>query len=195
MHPWDGAIPCHPIDGAGIVYVEVPKAGCTSIKLALSGLKGGPPEPDEDIHHWWSYTWATDLAELYRWFDTRWRTYFKFTVVREPVARFESFYYGKVGQYAINSYVHALRMTQLDVHAVPQASLLGPELDRFSFIGRTEQMDVVGTVLSAVAGQVITVPHANRSEPERRPLTPKARARLLEVYHADIAMLERLEAS
>lgn len=195
MHPWDGRIPCHPIDGAGVVFVEVPKAGCTSVKLALATLKGGPPEPDEDIHHWYSYTWAADVDELYRWFDTRWRHYFRFTVVRDPIARFESYYYSLVGERGINSHVHSLRTTRLDIHAVPQAQLIGPEPERFDLVGRTEDMAAVQLALAIATGRIISIPHANRSEPARRPITAKARARLDKIYRADFALLAALDVA
>lgn len=193
MSPWDGTIPCHPIDAAKIVYVEVPKAGCTSVKYALSPFKGGPPDPDEDIHRWYSYTWARDVGELYRWFRTRWAGYFKFTVVRDPIARFESFYYDKVDpaeRYAttIDRYVMGefeRDERRMDIHAIPQSMLLGPELGQFDLVGRLEDMSSVASVLSAHTGRAIVIPHLNASG-SRPSLERATRARLAMIYRADI---------
>lgn len=196
MTPWDGTIPCHPFDAAQVVYVEVPKAACTSIKWALSPVLGGPPDDGDDIHHWTGYTHARDFGELQRWLATRWRGYFKFTVVRDPITRFESFYYDKLSaaeRYAmtIDEYVlahFAADPRRLDIHAIPQTMLIG-DGSAFDFVGRVEAIAEVRQVLSDHLGWLVEIPHLNRSPVDREPLGVPAMLHLADVYHDDFVAL------
>lgn len=188
---WDGGIPCHPLEAIQAVYVEIPKAGCTSVKIALSAFKGG--SPDRDIHSWFGYTTAHGVDELYRWFETRWRGFFKFTVVRQPIARFESFYYSLPGATAdeVSSFVledFSWSGWRTDIHAQPQTHLIGTELERFDFVGRTERMGEVEALLSKKFGR-LRIPHANRSRTPRGELSKPARAFLRRVYRQDFEIL------
>jgi hypothetical protein len=193
---WNGQIPCHPVESIGVVFVEVPKAGCTSVKWVLSPFKGGPPREGTDVHQWFGYTHADSVGQLHEWLDTRWRGFFRFTVVRDPIARFRSFYYGlqpwERGAYGdINRYVleeFDRDPWRWDIHAVPQTMLIGEELWRFDFVGRTEDMEAVRRELSLVVGQEIEMPHLNRSPAGPRP-NERAMWRLREVYRADFEAL------
>lgn len=197
MTRWDGSIPCHPYDAARLVYVELPKAGCTSIKTALSPLRGGPPEPDEDVHRWTSYTWARDLGELHRWLATRWSTYFRFTVTRDPVTRFESWYYDKLSPLerwttSIDEYVawdFARDDRRLDVHAVPQTMIIGTELWRYDLVGRLEDLAGVVDVLARDAGVPVSIPRLNAATEPRPPLARGTADRLRALYATDVDVL------
>ena len=195
---WSGQIPCHPVEVAGLVYVEVPKAGCTSIKWALSRFKGGPPAATEDIHGWFGYTHAQHRSQLNGWLETRWADLFRFTVLRDPIARFLSFYYGlqihERGCYGdVSRYVESGAFEAdpwaNDIHAIPQTFLLGGDLSRYDFVGRTEDMGKVEVELRRVTGVHLEIPHANRSTTERRPLSLVAERRLREIYAKDYEVL------
>lgn len=184
-------IPCHPVEAANLVYVEVPKAGCTSIKWALAAFKGEQPVKSTDIHHWFGYTHARDVAELNEWLTGRWGNMRRFTVVRNPVDRFLSFYYGlqpaERGAWGdVNRYV----IEQLgvdawaeDIHVVPQTLLLGTNLSCYDHVGHTEDMAATAAWLG------VAVPHHSRYEGVRQPLTAAALKRLRSVYRTDYEVL------
>ena len=185
-------IPCHPIESERLVYVEVPKAGCTSIKWGLSPFVGGPPEVEDEIHAWFGYTHARDRGELDRWLASRWKDHFRFTVVRDPIARFESFFYGTSGRPAwgdINRYVLEELATPADpwrddIHLVPQALIVG-DLSLYDHVGRTHTLNQTARAVSAYLGRRVTFGHLNRSTAERQELSRAARARLRALYRAD----------
>src|SRR3990172_2820060 len=84
-------LPCHPLPGERAVWLEVPKAGCTSLKVALADFrKGDPPKNADEVHTWFGYS----HVETLKGFDQRWRGWYRFTVVRSPITRFLSFFYG-----------------------------------------------------------------------------------------------------
>lgn len=194
---WEGQVPTHPVEVAGCVYVEVPKAGCTSVKWALSPLKGGPPD-DEDIHHWFGYTNARSVGELYEWLGTRWAHLFRFTVVRDPIERFRSFYfglqpweqgaYGDLDRYVLNEFERDERW-RWDIHAIPQTLLVGSELERFDYVGRTENMAEVEAVLREQVDPSIALPHLNQSGSEGYEIGPRALKRLRSIYRRDLNAL------
>lgn len=195
MALWAGDVPCHPVEVAGIVYVEVPKAGCTSVKAALAPFKGGITKQD-DVHKWFGYTHARSTEEMRRWLGTRWLNLFRFTVVRHPIARFESFYWGlsyhERGAYGdINRFVLEEFPTSpwaWDIHAIPQSMLLGG-IGGFDFVGKTEDMEEVSGMLSDVTGTTVKIGHLNRSSKHRVKLEPEARDRLREIYIRDFEEL------
>lgn len=197
---WRGQVPCHPFEAARCVYVEVPKAGCTSVKTALSPFKGGPPEDGEDIHGWTGYTHARSVRHLYDWLETRWSDLFRFTVVREPTERFVSFYYGlepyERGCYGdVNRYVCSGEFERdlewrSNIHVIPQTLLIGTELERFDFVGRTETMDVeLWREFRDRLGLDVDVPHLNRSSADRDELSDETRERLRVIYWRDYEVL------
>lgn len=198
MSTWAGQIPCHPVESAGCVYVEVPKAGCTSVKWALSPFRGGPPAEGEDIHRWFGYTHAGSVDQLYDWLDTRWADLFRFTVVRDPIARFCSFYYGLLQPHERGAYGDINRYVleefdrddwRRDIHAIPQTLVIGTELERFDLVARTEDMAGLEAALVAAVSKEITLPHLNRSSAPRDLLTRDATARLRAIFWRDYEVL------
>jgi len=179
---WDGSIPCH--EFGGVLYVEVPKAAATSIKAALGEVPEG-----EDPHRWLGYIDARDPAQLQAWLLGRWAKLFRFTVVRHPVARFESYFYGHVGG-DINAFIQD-GFWDRDVHAVPQTAILGEDLAGFDFVGRVEAMDLVQRRLRRT-GSVpsrLSLPHLNASVGKRQRLGAASRRVLEAVYRRDFEVL------
>lgn len=183
--PWDGSVPCHPYDSANIVYVEVPRAGCTSTKMALARFLGWP-DGIEDIHQWTGYTMARDHAVLSAWLKHRWRSYFKFTIVRHPVARFQSFYYGMEGSALdtdINAFIRSHSKHVLDIHAQPQRHIIGdPSL--YDLVARLEDLSVLENALH-LRGIEVAIPHINPTRAERAPLTEESLAWIRSAYADD----------
>lgn len=186
---WDRSVPVHPIRPS-LVYVEVPKAGCTSVKMMLAPLKGGGPEPWEDIHQWFGYTHADDHHHLREWLRGRWADWFRFTVVRDPITRFESYFHGRQVGGNINDFaLNRLRDVD-DIHAARQTDLLGYDLSCYDFVGRLEEPELIEATVSEVLGMELTLPWLNRSRrPKGSALTPKARRSVRAYYRADFELL------
>lgn len=186
---WRGEIPCHPV--RGLVYVEIPKTGCTSVKHALAEYAGTPPEGD--VHRWMGYTEARDLEQLQDWLQGRWAQTFSFTVMRDPLARFQSYYYGNHVYERfpdINDFVlHELVEMMSDIHAVPQTALVG-DLTGFDYVGRTHNMAAVSRRLSKAARRRIWIERHNAGPPlQRQELSGASLRRLRDIYRADYEVL------
>lgn len=186
---WHGEIPCHQV--GRFLYVEVPKAACTSIKWALAEYAGQKPEGD--IHRWLGYTEARDLEQLADWLAGRWSKLFRFTVLRDPIDRFESFYYGnKVYERVpdINEFVlHGLTEIMSNIHSIPQTALVG-DASGFDFVGRVRDMDGVARRLSRVVHKRVRIEQRNMTPPgERQWLRTAALRRLNDIYAADFDIL------
>ena len=191
------SILCHPFDEQRFVYVEIPKAGCTSVKQALARLKSKGPQPPQEtseFHDWFGYTHVANTKRLKRRLENRWRDYFTFTVVRNPIDRFESLYYEKINlQGDINAYIQDELSDDnrwlFNPHGTPQVNLIGEDLSSFDFVGRTENMEEVSARLSQTVGAE-PLRHLNRSRRTARPpLSQQSLRRLTEVYRRDFEVL------
>lgn len=197
---WDGRIPLHPVAGIDVVYAEVPKAGCTSVKLALAPFRGGAPASDdnETLHRWFGYSYARHVGEMQDWFATCWGGFYRFTVVRNPIARFESFYYEKVSdaQRAVYGSIDRYVDKHFDAddwrwnaHTVPQTALIGTNLSVFDDVFRLERIHKLGIELTKRVGAKVTIPHANRSSVPRKAMSPGTEEQLRDIYRADFEVL------
>lgn len=189
-HPkaWDGRIPVHELSG-DIVWVEIPKAGSTSVKIALANaLRGGSFTDDTDLHDWFGYTYAANQDELHDWLTDRWRDRWKFCVLRDPAARFVSLYYEKIDPHrygSINAWIqgNADSWWWDDIHAVPQTQIVG-DLADYTYVGRIEDSLDVEAHLSARVGEHVKLGHHNATNGDREPLDPLT-VRLLEARYAE----------
>ncbi len=188
---WDGSVPCHPYDAAGIVYVEVPRSGCSSLKTALAPLLGdvGDGVSLADIHQWTGYTMARDRGQLESWLRGRWAGYLKVTLVRHPVDRFLSFFHGisPAGRPAVDAFVLGGHPDWLDIHGRPQTAIIGDPA-WYDVVGRLEELRPLEGALSSRVGRPIRLPHVNSShwiEQPREALGPDALGRVRTVYRAD----------
>lgn len=181
---------CHGIiihvnEEAKILYVEIPKAGCTSIKTELFFKpKYGLPKADVSVHTHLGYKKVFNLA--------KYKDYFKFTVTRDPYARFLSFFNDKIlngteGGRSLTickKYCKIVEFNDIqnpndlllllnkrilfcDSHICPQYYLLPRNLHDLDFIGQIENMDEVNKVLSSNLGKKIVIPHFHKSNYEK----------------------------
>lgn len=185
---WGGEVPCHPFYPAGLLYVEVPKCGATSIKWALAAP--APPE-GEEVHRWLGYIDAQDVAQMQEWLAGRWAHLFRFTVIRDPIARFVSYFTsqrrGDIERFVLDEF--SLEIARRDIHSAPQTDIIGGDLARFDFVGHTEVMEHVSTILSEVTDTEIVIGHRNRTHRDRPDLSAAAIARLQEIYRADLEVI------
>jgi hypothetical protein len=197
----------------GIAYLQVPKVACTSFKVAIALLN--QPELRDDLtakptaiharREWNDLIAANDraLKKLYR-----------FTFVRNPVARFLSFYQNKIWQpprgsllpdmekagfrmrMAIGDVLDIVEKTpagSLDPHAAPQSWVVfdgaKPLVD---FIGHIERLDEGMEKIRAATGLALELPHANKGVPSTEPVpepTPDEVARIRRFFCEDFEKL------
>ena len=128
-----------------------------------------------------------------------------FTVVRDPIERFLSFYkWGVVDNHCrfdrpveINAFVADFatqlnRTPKVRFHLSPQFLFIGKDLGWYHRIFRMEEMAELGRYLSQRAQRDITVGKANSSSRRSSAdaLTPQSRARLAEIYREDYVLLK-----
>lgn len=193
-------IPCHPIHQKRLVYIEIPKTGCTSLKMALIPFQGrteSPPENLVEMHKWFGYTHMHSVSQLLDQFQTIWSNYYRFTVVRHPIRRFESLYYDKIdpqNEHDINDFVrrHFLNTHWLhDSHGSRQVDLIGRDLSVYNYVGRTEAMEETASELSSILGK-LDIPKLNQKAElvkNKQSLHPESIRQLVEIYRLDFKIL------
>jgi len=134
---------------------------------------------------------AAVTKQMQDWLAHRWAHLFRFTVVRDPIARFVSYFCsqrrGDIERYILDGF--SLEVARRDIHTAPQTDIIGTDLSRFDFVGHTEVMDHVSAVLSEVTDTEIVIGHRNRTHRERPDLSASAIARLQEIYRADLEVI------
>ena len=145
-----------------VVYVEVPKACCSSIKWSLRGVRNEiTPEEfeDGDFHRWFGYNFVSEdsvrsnLASQYK----DWK---KFTVVRNPYRRFESLFNdggkGKPDGSSIKEFIEGFENGKWmnEQHGALQSRIIGGDVSLFDFVGRAENMIEVFDYMDSLFGCV-----------------------------------------
>lgn len=193
MHPaaWDGRIPCHPFPAARMVWVEVPKAASTTIKVALANhLLGADFQDDVGLHDFVGYSWAAGLGDLERRLAGPWRGWLRVTVVRDPIDRFASLYRQKIdphGYGSLDAWVQANADSFWwdDIHAQPQTRIVG-DPGWYDLVGRVEELPAFGAELSRRLGTRIRFGRYNVTQPGDPP-SPDSLAFLTRRYADDLA--------
>jgi Sulfotransferase family len=186
-------------DATRSIFIHVPKAGGTSISMALYG---------RNTPH---ATWA-------QWCDlnpAKFRSYFKFALIRHPIARFVSaFNFLKSGgmnerdQQVANSLLapfdHAAELAKAMVdyplqeqilkwwHFRPQSEFIADELgcSQVDLLVCLEEVDRgFGEILRRLNHAPVSLPHLNKNRYEREvPIDQDASDILLAIYRKDLVL-------
>ena len=194
-----------------LAYLQVPKAACSSMRAALC-LLNRPDLSRETICAHGALVRHPEWADLVRADDPIARDFFRFTFVREPYARFASFYrskisrpfegairprFAKLGFRAgmsmenVLDLVEAIPVAQLDMHLAPQSSIVfAAGKPRGHFVGRIESLETGLDEIAAKSGTRLEVPRVNvtAGTPDRddhQPVSDAVRDRLARLYAED----------
>ena len=198
-----------------LACLQMPKVACSSFRTALALLnhpeltlavasQPGAIQRNRD----WSDAVGPECPEL--------REFFRFTFVRDPIARFVSFYRSKIARLdgqptrprfqklgysadmSATEVFDRLARTpaeQLDDHVIPQSAfILCKGRLQIDFIGRLERLAEDVKLIEARVGAPLQLSHQNRtinarSDDARAQITPELRQRLEAFYAADFALL------
>ena len=196
-----------------LAYLQVPKAACSSMQAALS-LLNHPELTREEVCARGAIQQHREWVDFVPAGDPALKNFFRFTFVREPCSRFESFFRSKVHNLTnerirprfagmgiragmsmddVLDLVDAIPAAELDPHLVPQNRLVfSGEKPRVDFIGRMENMAEGLAEIAARTGARLDPPRLNVTvgTPDRdlrKPLTEAVRARLARLYAEDFA--------
>jgi Sulfotransferase family len=196
---------------AGLAYLQIPKAACTSFKVAIA-LMNRPELYDTVMERPMKIHVRPEWSDIVDASDPAIKSLFRFTFVRNPLSRFLSFYRNKILEAKIlppeikdAGFTLGMTMKQtldrlektrprdLDPHIAPQHWLVfdGKE-SRVSFIGQIERMDEDLVKLEQVSGIHLDVGRHNQSGGEEAmsfDLSPDEEKRIRSFYAEDYARL------
>ena len=203
-----------------MAYAAVPKAACTTVKHIFLQLDDTPPpsagpsdpsDPKFDIH----LMYNTRRFKRRNWAGTQ--DHFRFTVLRDPLARLLSVYTNRVIQKRILYEARKLRNRRPDLpldpdpdfffqnlqtyidhssdvkhHALPCRLFTGPDLGFYSKVYRIEETDQLQADIEAMSGRTLTVRRHNSSPSKLsldalQPATRAAIHRQLAPQYQDVA--------
>lgn len=187
------------------VYYPAPKSASTTLREVFFEIENGRPfQPFRINGRAVDLFWLYGHSELFKAVKAP-EGHEVFTVVRDPVERFLSFYkWGVIDNHCnydrpveINDFVadfanQLSRTPKIRFHLSAQFLFIGKDLSYYHRIFRMEDMVELGHYLSARAGRDITVGRANSSSRPRpaNDLSAASRARLAEIYREDYALLK-----
>lgn len=186
------------------VYYPAPKSASSTLREVFFEIENGFPFrkftiSGREINLFWLYGHGEMFAPVEVPQDHE-----VFTVVRDPVERFVSFYkWGVIANHCgydtpvdINAFVadfaaHMNRTPKIRFHLSPQFLFIGKDLSYYHRVFRMEEMAELGRYLSVRSGTEITVGKANTTERQKATseLTEQSRARLVDIYREDYALL------
>lgn len=199
-----------------LAYLQIPKAGCTSMRGALC-LLNRPEIPREELLVRGAFARHPEWADLADPGDSFLERCFRFTFVRHPYERFASFFRSKIGQREAGQIkphflvmglragmspeeafacVEAAPRATLDPHLAPQSFFVfADEKPRVEFIGKIEQMAEGLARIAEKCGTLLEVPRLNVTERNpaaapREPLSSELRARLASFYADDFTRFD-----
>jgi len=196
-----------------LAYLQVPKAACSAMRATLC-LLNRPDLSRETVCAHGALARHPEWSDRVRAEDPMVRDFFRFTFVRDPYARFASFYRSKIsrpfegairprfaklgfragmGVDDVLNLIEATPVADLDQHLAPQSSIVfvggRPRVD---FIGHIEQLAAGLDEIAMRSGTRLEVPRVNvtagtADRDDREPLSDAARARLARLYAEDFA--------
>jgi len=186
-----------------IAYLIMRKCGCSSLRHALSKIRDRQPVPEiaNQIHCKMEHdVFGDELRDPEKWF--------KFTIVRDPIMRFLSFYankildqnlnenhtfrnrhrFGLLPNMSMDQVIEILirRQFETEPHLLSQSELIhqvGFELD---FIGHLEHVSRSLDKIEALTGIRLPLEHLNRAK--QKPIVPTRKQfdKLAEFYRDDL---------
>ncbi|WP_425102138.1 sulfotransferase family 2 domain-containing protein [Tropicibacter sp. S64] len=181
------------IEAYKLAYVPLPKAACSSVKRALALVDPDvrlPPEARRDVDTW-HRLYPTERFRPQRMAGLE--GYFRFCVVRDPLARLLSVWTNRVLEFGdlrnawslqsgkvdlpmepdpdfffCNLTAYARAVSSIKHHVLPATLFLGPDLGFYSRVYRTEALAELGPELSARTGRTVDLGRTNRSETRLR---------------------------
>lgn len=205
------------VDTHRLAYMAVPKAACSSLKATLGAL-----DPRVDVANASEFTqkqvhgiYPTQRFRMHRW--TRVQDYFRFTVVRDPIKRLLGVYTNRVVDLGELNNCRKIKRGQVDLpanpdpdyffqnldayrdvssvikhHTLPTVCFTGSDMQRYTKVYRTSDMDQLADDLSEKVGQAVDIPHFNSSGAklaleDLAPATHRALAEQLAQEYAHLA--------
>ncbi|MEO8350155.1 MAG: sulfotransferase family protein [Chthoniobacteraceae bacterium] len=199
-----------------LAYLQVPKVASTSMRAALC-LLNHPELPRESVFSEEQLQQHREWHEMVRAETASLRGFFRFTFVRDPLARFASFYRNKIAQVAPESLrprfqrmglaagmpidsvldvIERIPSDQLDPHLVPQSHLVfAGKKPRVDFIGRVEQFDEGLREIERRSGITLEIQRLNATAPKAATdsdmeYSAEIRARIARIYEEDLRRLD-----
>lgn len=196
---------------AGLAYLQIPKAACTSFKVAIA-LKNRPELHDQVMERVMKIHVRPEWSDIVEANDPALKSLLRFTFVRNPLSRFLSFYRNKIHEATILApeikeagFTLGMTMKQtleriaktrprdLDPHIAPQHWFIfdGKE-PRVSFIGQIERMDEDLAKLEKLSGVYLDIGRHNQSggdETKSFNLAPEDEQRIRAFYAEDYTRL------
>lgn len=196
-----------------LAYLQIPKAGCTSVRAALC-LWNRPDVPREQLLERGAFVRHPEWSDLASPRDPILADCFRFTFVRHPYERFASFFRSKIGnrtESAIKPHfrkmglragmnpeevfacVEAVPRENLDPHLTPQSYFVFEDgKPRVEFIGCLECLAAGLDEIAAKTGTRLELLKLNATEknpsaPPREPLASELKQRLAIFYADDFA--------
>lgn len=194
-----------------LAYLQMPKAGCTSMRAALC-LLTRPDIPREQLLARGAFAQHPEWSDIVNPGDPILAQFFRFTFVRHPYERFASFFRSKIGDRPpekikpkfhqmglragmspeeVLTAVETVPRETLDPHVAPQSDFVFSDgQPRVEFVGQLEQLESGLTEIAARTGTRLEVPRLNTTErnpaaPAREPLEARLKARVAAFYAED----------
>ena len=194
-----------------LAYLQMPKAGCTSMRAALC-LLSRPDIPREQLLARGAFAGHREWSDAVGPGDPILPHFFRFTFVRHPYERFASFFRSKIedrpaerikprfqrlglragmSPEEVFTAVEAAPRETLDPHVAPQSYFVyDGEQPRVEFIGQLEELAAGLEEIAVRTGTRVEVPRLNVTEHNpaaapREPLSAALKARLAAFYAED----------
>ena len=187
-----------------VAYLVIRKCACTSIKHAISQIRDAQPTAAEgpQVHGANSFeVFADKIEEPQNWFT--------FTFIREPIARFMSFYankihsnnvqfshtfleydrFGLLPNMTVNQVIDVLvdDKYETEPHMLRQSEILRAVGFDLRFIGKLESLDAGLGKIETETGLRLQPRHLNRAKNKAILPTEKQFERLADYYAEDLA--------
>ena len=187
------------------VYYPAPKSASSTLREVFFEIENGYRFQRFLINgREMTLFWLYGHGELFKPVDVP-RGYDVFTVIRDPIDRFLSFYkWGVIDNSCgfdrpveINAFVADFKKyltvsPKVGFHLSPQHLFIGKDLSLYSRVFPIERLAELGSYLAQRSGKEISVGKVNSSSPRvaAHDLSADSRKRLAEIYEEDYALLK-----